>query len=310
MRLNSLLLTITTLLLLSGTFFSSCGSTKDRIPREEYLQQVTQWHNDRIAELQEEDSWLSLAGLHQLEDGTNSLGSDSSNTIVFPPDAAPEIGSINVLDSTFIFTVESEVTVTKNGLKVTTDQQLHTDAEGTPTTLKQGRFLWYIIERRGDFYVRIKDTSNPNFESFDGIERFPVSQDWRIKATYHPLDEPRPITIPDVMEEGLQDSIYGELSFTINEKEYTLTPLGNPETDEEFFIIFGDPTNGASTYSGGRYMYANTPSNDNITYIDFNKAYNPPCVFTHFATCPLPPAQNKLDIKIEAGEKVYDTADH
>ncbi|MCW9708279.1 DUF1684 domain-containing protein [Fodinibius salsisoli] len=291
--------------MLSSLLIFSCGINEDQISEKKHQQQINQWHEERIADLEEKDSWLSLAGLHKLEDGTNTLGSDSSNTIIFPPVAAPDIGTITVSDSSFVFTVEPGVTVTKNGLKVSSPQELQTDAKGTATILKQGRFLWHLIERRNATYVRIKDINHPNFDSFTGIERFPVSRHWRIKATYHPFDTPKAITIPDVLGEGLQDSLYGELRFTLNGQDYTLSPLGNPEAEAEFFIIFGDQTNGESTYSGGRYLYANTPANDNITYIDFNKAYNPPCVFTSFATCPLPPAQNRLDINIEAGEKMY-----
>lgn len=289
---------------ISTLFLFSCGAPDQQLSEEEHAEKVNQWHEDRVKSLKKEDSWLSLAGLYKLQQGRNSIGADSSNNIVFPPGSASNAGVLTVSDNTFRFEANPNVTITHNGQKVST-QELKSDAEGTPTRLWQDSLLWYVIKRRDDFYIRLKNTSHPNFDSFDGIDRFPVSHDWRIKATFERFDEPKKITIPDVLGIGKQETMYGTLHFTIDGKEYSLNPLGNPDTKEELFIIFGDQTNGESTYSGGRYLYVDTPDENGTTYIDFNKAYNPPCVFTHFATCPLPPAQNKLDLKITAGEKMY-----
>lgn len=286
---------------------SACGNSQPKPTQQEYIQQVNQWHQERIASLNEEDSWLSLAGLYKLEAGVNTIGADSANAIVFPPEAAPEIGTVTIADSTITFEAHPEADISRNGTSVSR-QTLQTDAQGSPTILRQGPFLWYVIERRGDYYIRLKDTNHPNFAAFNGIDRFPVKPKWRVKATFHPFEQPKAVTFPDVLNIGLQDSLYGTLSFTIGGTKYSLAPLGNPGNDDEFFIIFGDQTNGESTYSGGRYIYAPTPDADGTTYIDFNKAYNPPCVFTHFATCPLPPPQNRLDLKITAGEKMYKKA--
>lgn len=287
---------------------SSCSSSEERLSPEEHRQTIDEWHAQRIASLEERDSWLSLVGLYELEQGPHSVGSDSSNDIVFPPSAAPHIGTINRQDSVFTFKADANAEVTTNNGEKVTERVLKTDADDSLTVLEQGSFLWYIIDRGGDYYLRLKDTNHPNFSSFNGIEHFRVSQNWRIKATFNRFAEPETITIPDVLNKEVQDSLYGTLNFTIDGKEFSIAPLGNPDKDEEFFIIMGDKTNGESTYSGGRYIYADTPDEDGITYIDFNKAYNPPCVFTLYATCPLPPAQNRLSIKIPAGEKMYHNA--
>ncbi len=285
-------------ILLAGCSGQSQKSTKD------YVANVDQWHQKRIQSLKQEDSWLSLAGLYQIDDGTHTFGSDSTNDIVFPPKAPAQMGTVSKEGNQFSFDFAAGVNVTQDGSAVSQLEISHSD-QNESRKLRHGSLLWYIIERRGNYYIRLKDTKHPNFANFDGIDRFPVSKNWRVKATFDPFEEPKTITIPDIMGDTYQDSLYGTLQFSIDGQQYSLAPLGHPQKDEEFFIIFGDNTNGNSTYSGGRYFYAPTPDKNGGTYIDFNKAYNPPCVFTDFATCPLPPEQNRLDLNITAGEKMY-----
>lgn len=271
---------------------------------ENYAEKINEWHRQRISALKEEDSWLSLAGLYKLEKGTQTFGADSSNDIVFLHKAPAHIGTITRTGNNFSLKIQSGVKVTHDSSQVS-QIELITSADGDPTTLRSGSLLWYIIERRGNYYIRLKDTRHPNFDSFDGIDRFPVSKDWRVKATFKRFDEPKSISIPDALGDVYQDSLYGTLQFTIDGRQYSLAPLGHPDEADEFFIILGDKTNGNTTYGGGRYIYIPTPNENGVTYLDFNKAYNPPCVFTNFATCPLPPPQNRLDLKVTAGEKMY-----
>jgi uncharacterized protein (DUF1684 family) len=272
---------------------------------KEYISTINEWHQERIKELKQEDSWLSLAGLYPLHKGTQSLGADSSKDIVFPPKAPANLGRLTFQDSAFTLNAHPEATITYNGSPFT-ELTMKSDNQGEPTIVKHGSFLWYIIERRGNYYIRLKYSDHPNLTSFEGIESYPVSKKWRIKAEFKPFEEPRMLSIPDVMGEVYQDTLFGILEFQINDQDLTLAPLGNPQKDDEFFIIFGDKTNGESTYGGGRYLYTDIPNENGITFIDFNKAYNPPCVFTDFATCPLPPVQNRLPVKVTAGEKMYE----
>lgn len=283
---------------------SSCRSQQQKQNDNEHIKQVNDWHQQREQSLREPDSWLSLVGLYPLEDGTHTFGADSSNDLVFPPKAPDRIGTITKEGNNFTTRIADGITVLKDSTAIM-QTELKADTQGEPTTLRHGSLLWHLIERRGTYYIRLKDTDHPNFSSFNGIDRFPVSQKWRIKARFIPFEKPETITIPDILGETYQDSLYGSLKFTVKGKQYRIAPLGHPQNDEEFFIIFGDNTNGTSTYSGGRYLYIPTPNENGVTYIDFNKAYNPPCVFTDFATCPLPPAQNRLDLNITAGEKMY-----
>lgn len=290
-------------LVFSIFFMGLVTSCEQNQSDSEYKAEIEQWHSDRIDSLKEEDSWLSLIGLYSLEEGTYSFGSDSVNDFVFPPKASPNIGTITRNGDTFNFDIRPRVKVTtSNGDSI---NELKTGADGDSHTLNHGNLQWHIIGRRGNYYLRLKDTNHPNFSTFNGIERFPVSRKWKVEATFNRFNEPREITIPDILGKEYQDSLYGMLEFTINGEDYSLAPLGHPDNDEEFFIIFGDQTNGDDTYGGGRYIYIPTPENG-TTYIDFNKAYNPPCVFTEYATCPLPPPENQLDVAVTAGEKMYE----
>jgi uncharacterized protein (DUF1684 family) len=280
-------------------------SSNERQTKAEYAKEVNDWHQVRIDNLLGPEDWLKLAGLYELKEGKHSFGSDSTNSFVFPPKAASTIGTITKDDTTITVNV-------KNGVIVTHNQDTVSEVTMTPgnarsgTVLKHGSLVWYLLDRRGDYYIRLTDEQHPNLAAFDGIERFPIDPKWKIKAEFKPFENPKPITVPDVLNEGMPDTLYGMLEFSFDGKEYSLAPLNHPGKDDKFFIIYGDKTNGESTYGGGKYIYIPTPNEENVTYIDFNKSYNPPCVFTEYATCPLPPTQNRLPIAIPAGEKMFD----
>lgn len=286
---------------------SACSSEQNQTDKE-FAQEVNEWHQKRISNLTGPEDWLKLAGLYQLnDDGTYSFGADSANDFVFPPKAASKIGTISLQDTTVTVRINDEVVVTQGEDTVSQVTMIPGDAR-SGTVLKHGSLVWYLIKRRGNYYIRLADEEHPNLAAFEGIERFPIDQQWKVKAVFKPFNKPRLITVPDVLDKGMPDTLYGMLEFTIDGETYSLAPLNHPEKDDKFFIIFGDQTNGETTYGGGRYLYIPTPDENNTTYIDFNKSYNPPCVFTKYATCPLPPAQNKLPIAIPAGEKIFKNA--
>lgn len=292
---------ITVLVILTG-----CDNSPSE--QQDYIETIDEWHEERIRSLEEEDSWLSLAGLYRLKEGENSFGADSANDIAFPgKDVPAKLGTLIMRDNTIRIRIDPESVVQHNGSKVT-EMEVASDKEGEPDVFTYKSLRWYVIERRGTYYLRLKDTQHSNYASFDGIERFPVSPEWRLKATFTEFEQPETISIPDILGDVYEDTLYGLLSFEIGGETYELAPLNSPESDR-FFIIFGDRTNGDETYGGGRYIYIDTPDEDNTTWIDFNKAYNPPCVFTKYATCPLPPQQNRLPVRITAGEKDYKKKD-
>ncbi|WP_445664962.1 DUF1684 domain-containing protein [Fodinibius sp. AD559] len=282
-------------------------SSNQKQTKAEYAKQVNDWHQVRIDNLLGPEDWLKLAGLYKLEEGQQSFGSDTTNDMVFPPKAPPTIGTITKDDTSITVQINDDVLVTHNQDTVSEIAMIPGNAR-SGTVLKHGPLVWYLLDRRGDYYIRLADEQHPNLAAFDGIARFPINKKWKIKAEFKPFGKPKPITVPDVLNEGMTDTLYGMLEFSIDGKKYSLAPLNHPEKDDKFFIILGDKTNGESTYGGGRYIYIPTPNENNITYIDFNKSYNPPCVFTEFATCPIPPSQNRLPIAITAGEKMFEDA--
>jgi uncharacterized protein len=286
--------------LLLAIMISSCNVN---IPQEDpaYLQEIETWHKERIKSLTSETGWLTLAGLFWLEEGENSFGCGADNGIVFPKGKAPDkIGAIVVEGQQVTTQINKNVRVFLDSTTVSTVKMTN-DAEGQPTILKHGSLNWYIIKRGNRLGVRLKDSENPIRTNFQGIDRFPVKSQWRILARYKPYESPKTIKVPTVTGMS-EDTTPGLLEFVIKGKSFTLEPLGSPDS-ELLFIIFGDQTNGKETYGGGRFLYIENPGKAGEAIIDFNKSYNPPCVFTPYATCPMPTEQNMLDTKITAGEK-------
>ena len=291
----------------------ACSAEKpaEKIQKDDpaYVADVDAWHAKRIESLTSPTSWLSLAGLFWLEEGENSFGADESNAIIFPKDRAPSFFGSFALDKGEVkVRIKPDVKVLAGDTTIS-EMILQTDENGKPTVLKHGSLSWYAIKRGNRFGIRLKDSENTRIKEFKGIERFPVSTQWRIEAKYLPYDPPKKISIVNVLGSVSEEPSPGALKFRIDGKTYRLDALGEPD-DEELFIVFADTTNGFETYGGGRFLDVKKPDGKGMTYIDFNRAYNPPCTFTEFATCPLPPAQNKLPVKITAGEKNYGDALH
>jgi len=273
---------------------------------QSYIASIKEWHEERIDNLKNDDGWLNLVGLYWLKPGENKFGTDLGNDIVFPRGMAPGvIGSFNLNDGVVTVNIRPNVRVICNGQPVR-QMTLEDDNSESPTVLTLGYLRWFII-KRGDMYgVRVRDLNAPLVRNFKGIETFPINEDWRITAKLSPNNPPKIITVQSVIGTSEHDTISASLVFSIKGKEYKLDPLveGN-----QYFIIFADETNGEETYGAGRFLYANKADSKGNVILDFNKAYNPPCSFTKYATCPLPPKQNYLQIKITAGEKKYKESD-
>lgn len=271
---------------------------------ESHEQDVMAWRQDRVERLKEPDGWLSLVGLHWLLDGLNRVGTAPDNDIVL--DRGPDhVGSVIREGAEVRFCPHPEADVRVDGNKTDECVTMTSDAAGDePTTVTFGSTLFYLIDREGHLGLRVKDSRADTRLDFAGIDYFPIDAAWRIKARFEPFDEQRAIEVPDVtgIVQGLPSP--GRLVFERNGETFALDAV-RYEGDDEFFLIFADRTNGKTTYGAGRYLYTPLPDDDGIVQIDFNKAYNPPCVFTPYATCPLPPPQNRLDLAVTAGEKMY-----
>jgi len=272
-------------------------------PDAAYRDQIESWKAARVARLTADDGWLSVVGLAWLDPGENSVGSAAGSRVALPPGKAPaELGTIVLSNGALSFRARAGASVTADGQSVT-NVPLRSDADGNPTILASGPLRFYVIERDGRYAVRIKDSTSAARRAFRGIAYFPTDLSWRVSARFEPYDPPRSIKVPNVLGHVDEEKSPGALVFEHGGKTYRLDPvLERGETD--YFVIFGDRTNGTDTYGAGRFLYVSPPVGGK-TVIDFNKAYNPPCVFTPYATCPLPPPQNKLPFRVEAGEKEY-----
>ena len=269
-----------------------------------YRADIEKWRADRIAHLTAEDGWLTVVGLSWLKEGDNSVGADPSNPVVLPAGKSPAVlGRIRVAAGKAHLDVAAGVDVTHDGSKVRS-LDLASDESGKPTVLHHGTLSFYLIRRGEKLGVRVKDSASPARKAFRGIGSFPVAAAWRVAARFEPYPAGRTIPIPNVLGNVTREPSPGALVFSIGGREYRLDAVAE-QGEDDLFLIFGDSTNGTTTYGAGRFLYAPRAGRDGRTVVDFNKAYNPPCAFTPFATCPLPPPQNRLPIAVEAGEKSY-----
>ena len=266
-----------------------------------YLSEVNEWHAKRIENLKKENGWLNLAGLYWLKEGENKFGSAKDNDVVFPSKAPKYVGSFILADSIVSIKIISGVKILFNDL-VVSEMLLQNDVTENPTILKLGSLRFFIIKRGEKYGVRLRDLEAPLVKEFEGIERFPVNTAWRIEAAFKPYDFPKKISVPNILGEVEDEIISGQLVFSIKNKRFTIDPINR---GNRFFIIFSDETNGESTYGAGRFLYIDKPDSLGNAILDFNRAYNPPCAFTKYATCPLPPDQNRLAVEITAGEKSF-----
>jgi uncharacterized protein len=254
-----------------------------------WVDEVKKWQTNRAERLKKEDSWLTLAGLDWMKEGKNPAPKSS--------------GMLMLHAGKVTFTPVADVTI--DGKPVTGSVQLLADADEKGPTIVQFGTIRFNIIKRGDRYgVRVKDSQAPKRLNFAGLDYYPVDPKWRVEAKFEAYHPPKSIAITDVTGMTSSNVAPGALVFEVDGKEYRIDPILE-EGSDEFFIIFKDETSKDSTYQAGRYLYTKKPGADGKVIVDFNKAYNPPCVFTPYATCPLPPPQNRLPIRVEAGEKRY-----
>ncbi len=269
---------------------------------EAYVEELGQWRQERHERLAKPDGWFSLVGLGWIEEGGNTVGSDPTSDVRLPGSAPGRVGVLEKSDRRVELVVDPGVAVTVDG-KPKQRAVLESDAEGEPTVVELGSIQLYLIDRGGRLGVRVKDSQSPALLAFDSIESYPVDSRWRIEARFVPYDPPRPIAVPSVLGTTSEEASPGAVEFRVAARDHRLDVL--PGGDGEYFIVFGDATNGPETYGGGRFLYAAAADEAGRVVLDFNKAYNPPCAFTPYATCPLPPRQNRLELAVRAGEKKY-----
>ncbi|HUM12511.1 MAG TPA: DUF1684 domain-containing protein [Myxococcaceae bacterium] len=260
------------------------------------------WQQQRLQRLQSEDGWLTLVGLGWLKEGPNTAGSDRKAMVVFPEGAPANVGTFTRAGSAVAFQPAPGVAVTRAG-KPFTGGPVQTDQEGRaePDILQLGRLRFQLIARGERIGVRIKDPEARARKEFKGIPAYPAAARWRVTARWEPANPPLQIAVPNVLGEVDRSPSPGTAVFSVDGHEYRLTPVLE-EGSPDLFFVFADETNRKETYGAGRFLYAQ-PAKDGTVILDFNRAYNPPCAFSAFATCPLPPKQNRLALRVDAGEK-------
>ena len=266
----------------------------------DYAADIQAWREKREAALKADGGWLTVAGLFWLKEGENRFGSDPANDIALPASAPARAGVFELRQGETRFRLEPGVVGGIAG-QMATSGVLRPDTSGEPGVLTLGRLTMHVIERGGQFGIRLKDNDNARRKSFAGLKWFPVVEGYRVQAKWVPHAAPVKLPIPNVL--GRVESMLspGYAVFTLNDRQLRLDPVLEEAGADQLFFIFRDATAPKETYGGGRFLYSDLPREGQVV-LDFNKAYSPPCAFTDFATCPLPPKQNQLPLRIAAGE--------
>jgi uncharacterized protein (DUF1684 family) len=270
----------------------------------EYVKEVEKWRSDRETNLKKETGWLTVAGLFWLKEGTNTVGAGPDFNIRLTDNFKQgKFGEIDFMNGEAALKVESGVEAQSGGKTISGTIDLVSDDNEKPTEIRTGTQTFFLIRREDRFGIRLKDSNSEARRNFKGLHWFPIDENYKVTARLEAFPEPKEVLVPNVLGGNFKMKSPGLLKFALKGKEYSLQPVD--EGDGTLFIIFSDGSNRNETYKSGRFLYADKPVNGEAV-LDFNKAENPPCAFTAFATCPLPPPQNKLDVEITAGEKRYD----
>ncbi len=270
-----------------ASFALLAGTTHAAPPDAAFQSEWKAWHEKRLASLKKPQGWLALTGLHWLKPGAN---------------AVPGVpGTFTVDGKAVTYAARPGDGVTVGGAAVTAARALATDAAEKPDRLEVGSKAAVVIERAGKLAVRVWDAESPVRTGFAGIEAYPADPRWRITARWEAYPVPRKVEVPSVTGDVSVEEAPGRAHFTVDGKDYALEPTAD---GDGLFFVFKDRTAPRETYGAGRFLAAAGPK-DGTVVLDFNRAYNPPCAFTPYATCPLPTPQNVLPIRVEAGEKKF-----
>jgi uncharacterized protein (DUF1684 family) len=276
-------------------------SSPASVPDAAYLQSYDKWKTELVDDLKQ--NWLSLAGLFWLKPGQNSFGSDATNAIVFPKGPAHAgVFELQGADVTVKFSPDAHATI--DG-KVVTTVKLQPDTSGKPTVVELGSLRIKAIVRGQRIGIRLKDLGSDQAKNYRGPVFFPLDLSYRVRATWIPAEGKKTVDVPNVLGDVTPTPVAGTVMFKINGQEVQLTDLGG-DPSKGLSFVFNDLSSKTDTYPGGRFLETDPVVNRSVL-IDFNRAYNPPCAVTPYATCPLAPKENRLAVGIPAGEK-YDRA--
>jgi uncharacterized protein (DUF1684 family) len=281
-----------------------CG-TKTPAADPAYLADLDRWRAERLTSLTSEYGWLSVVGLFWLHPGENRFGSDPGVEIVLPGAGTPAVAGTLELrqDGTVLLHPVPGRVLTAGGVPAT-ERALASDRTGAPDVLAIDAVRFYLIERGGKLAVRVKDPQSARRAGFPGIRFFPVDPAFRVRGTFEPYPTPREVAVATVQGPEQKMLAPGLVRFRLAGTTLVLEPFVSSPYDANFFLVFRDATSGRETYGAGRFLDTPAPRAPSRTVVlDFNRAYTPPCAFTPYATCPLPPKQNELPVRVEAGER-------
>jgi uncharacterized protein len=268
----------------------------------EYRAEIEKYRKDRLVELTAPNGWLAVQGLFWLHDGTNTAGSDPASEVRLPPRAPKRLGVFTLKDRAVTFTADPAASVTAAGKPLTSFTFDPRAGEDSAITFA-GLTLFMI--RRGDRVgLRMLDPDGPARKNFPGLKYFPLNPAYRFRATFVPYPALKKVPVPNVLGQLVSMDSPGYVEFTLKGKKYRLEPVYETPAHSDLFFIFKDLTSRAESYEAGRFLHTPLPVNGFVD-LDFNRAYNPPCAFTDFATCPLPIKENQLQVRIPAGELKY-----
>lgn len=281
---------------------------QDLSMEERYPAEIKIWRAERKERLTAGNGWLSLVGLHWLKDGVNTVGSAPGSDVLIAS-ASAKLGTITLAGGEATFALlPGQIAVVGNSDKATS-AVLRDDRNERPTTVAFGTTSFYLIDREGKKGVRVKDAEAATRKNFLGLDYFEIAQEWRVEAKWEAFDPPRTLEVPTVLGTVEKYTVPGKAVFERDGKTYEVQPVLETADAKQLFLIFADKTSGKETYGAGRFLYADMPAAGKVV-LDFNKAYNPPCAFTPYATCPLAPPENRLKLRVDAGEKKYRGSSH
>lgn len=262
--------------------------------------EIQEWDTKRLESLKSATGWVNLAGLYWLKEGENRFGSAAENELVFTEKAFPALlGTFTLAGNEVNWkTSPGNDVFIKN--EKTTAATIFNNDEASAAVLAFQTFRWSVIKREDLVGVRFRDLASPLLEKLQHIERYPINKAWRINARIEKSVLPS-VSILNVLGQTIEEKSPGRVVFEYKGQTYKLDVVDEGTTN--LFVLFGDETNAKETYPTGRFLYIPRPDAEGNTVIDFNKAFNPPCAFTSFATCPIPPKQNVLPIAVKSGER-------
>lgn len=288
--------------------FGLLGSVAQAEPLTE-VQALKAWRDDRTKKLTAPDGWLALTGLHFLKNGENTVGSAASNAIVLSSGPA-HLGVVALSDDGVIRLLLSPGADARvDGREVLSSELLDDARTMKPTLVTSGTMTFYVVDRAGKKALRVRDSESERRAKFPGLDYFPYNPAWRIQGKWEAFPRPRQIELKNILGQDITAMVLGKVSFEHDGRMFEILPIQEHADDPLFFVI-SDLTSGAETYEAARFLEAAVPGKDGVVILDFNRAVNPPCAFTPFATCPLPPQENQLPLLIQAGEKKFTGAVH